>query len=154
MPQDYARPKTALAQPGGRLVAANAGDHGLLMFFHKRLHTFTKLSLRSHTGVTRPLVPLTSGGGTRPAVLPPGRPAPYHQGPLLFPPGTRTSTLRLGGLAGAKPVEGKSPTAWPAGRRTAIQRPGRTGPKSALNRLSPHRGNEIRPLRPRQFWAL
>ena len=30
---------------------------------------------------------LSSGGGTRPAVLPPGRLAPYHQGPLLFPPG-------------------------------------------------------------------
>jgi hypothetical protein len=57
------------------------------MFFHKRLQTFTKLSLRSHTGATRALVPLTTGGGTRPAVLPPGRPAPYHQGPLLFPPG-------------------------------------------------------------------
>jgi hypothetical protein len=94
------------------------------MFFHKRLQTFTKLSLRSHTGATRALVPLTTGGGTRPAVLPPGRPAPYHQGPLLFPPGdphVHTSA----GPAGRRHTSPRGrATAGPASRRMAIQSPG------------------------------
>ena len=76
------------------------------MFFHKRLQTFTKLSLRSHTGATRALVPLTTGGGTRPAVLPPGRPAPYHQGPLFFPPGD-PHVHASAGPAGQEPCQYK-----------------------------------------------